>query len=90
MATAKIEWVDIKERRPKINFLASDMLLFVADGKVYPGRYHENGCFYSDECNIAARTIYAEKKYGISQLPDKVATHWAKLPEPPEQMKASE
>ncbi len=64
--------------------LVTKTLLFVADGKVYAGNYHINGCFYSDNpLYIAAHTKMAVRKSGREGLPKSVATHWMPLPESP-------
>ena len=87
------QWLNIKDKQPQITkYPTSDGVLFVCEGKVYSGRYHSNGCFYSDDKKLSAKTTIAVSsgKYSIDQLPSKYVELWMPYPLPPSDNRPSQ
>jgi len=72
-----LNWISIKVALPqKSKWLTSEPLLFIADNKVYIGKFHQNGFFYDayHECIASTPKGIIEHGEDITSLK---ATHWA-------------
>ena len=79
-----MNWININEKLPEIakaKFVSTTIIFACNDNTVDAGNYHTNGCFYG--IKTIARTVIAERKYPLSKLPDKIATHWMPMPKFP-------